>query len=153
MHGTFLHRSLFRQLLFGFSYQSYRTSQDTNRFGHLVIEPHRALMSQLFIVCCGFSFAGWYFCFLVASRVSHKRLIYSHRSVSTQFKSFRYVLTIYYLIYLLIMLSSEPFRLKTLSLNVRGINQSIKRRNYSGGCTTSVHSIIFYKKPIVTRNA
>jgi len=51
MHGTFLHRSLFRQLLFGFSYQSYRTSQDTNRFGHLVIEPHRALMSQLFIVC------------------------------------------------------------------------------------------------------
>ena len=25
-------------------------------------------------------------------------------------------------------LSSEPFQLKTLSLNVRGINQSIKRR-------------------------
>ena len=98
MYGTVLHRSLFRRLLFGFSEQSYRLSQDTNRFGYFVIEPHRALMSQLFIVYCGFSFAGWYFCSLVVSRVSHKRLICSHRSVSTQFKSFRYVLTIYYLI-------------------------------------------------------
>ena len=64
----------------------------------------------------------------MVSTVSHKRLSCFQRSVSTQFKSFRYILTVFAKC---LRPVQNHFNYKHSSLNVRGINQSNKRRKQS----------------------